>query len=203
MFILYYLKKIYMKHYTGIINELLEKRYSPLSFDQKAVEEVKIMRLFEAARWAPSSRNEQPWRFIYATRNNKEAFQNMFDCLFEGNKIWAKNVPLLILSVAKSVSSFNGKPNPYALHDTGMAVGNMLVQATDMGLVVHQMGGYDKEMARKNLCIPEEYEPVAMIAVGYLGKTDDLPEDLKKREKAERKRMQLDEITFKKSWKGV
>ena len=188
-----------MEQSAGIINELLEKRYSPLAFDQKAVEEVKIMRLFEAARWAPSSRNEQPWRFIYATRDNNEAFQAMVDCLFEGNKIWAKNVPLLILSLAKSVSSFNGKPNPYALHDTGMAVGNMLVQATDMGLYVHQMGGYDKEMARNNLSIPGEYEPVAMIAIGYHGKVDDLPEELQKREKAERTRMPLDKIIFKKT----
>lgn len=191
-----------MEQNTGIINELLRKRYSPLAFDKKAVEEVKVMRLFEAARWAPSSRNEQPWRFIYATVDDSQAFQAMFDCLFDGNKIWAKNVPLLILSLSKSVSSFNGKPNPYALHDTGMAVGNMLTQATDMGLFVHQMGGYDKEMARKRLDIPAEYEPVAMIAVGYKGNADDLPEELHEREKAERTRMSLDEIIHKKVWRG-
>ncbi|MFP4367261.1 MAG: nitroreductase family protein [Bacteroidales bacterium] len=191
-----------MKQSTGIIHELLEKRRSPVIFSNKAVEEVKIMRLFEAARWAPSSRNEQPWRFIYATSDYEADFKPMFDCLVEGNKIWAKNVPLLILSLAKRNSSFNGKPNYYAMHDTGMAVASLLVQATDMGLYVHQMGGYDKEMARTNLNIPDEYDPVAMIAVGYLGNISDFPEELQKRENAERTRMPLDKILFRGRWKG-
>ncbi len=189
-----------MEKQTGIINELIEKRYSPLAFDSKPVEEVKILKLFEAARWAPSSRNEQPWRFIYATREESDAFNNMYDTLAEGNRVWAKNVPLLILSVAARNSSFNGKPNYYAMHDTGMAVGNLLVQATDMGLYVHQMGGFDKEMARENLGIPDGFDPVAMIAVGYRGRTDDLPADLQKREKAERTRNELSEFVFKSSW---
>lgn len=186
----------------GIIHELLEKRRSPVIFSNKAVEEVKIMRLFEAARWAPSSRNEQPWRFIYAASDNEADFKPMFDCLVEGNKIWAKNVPLLILSLAKRNSSFNGRPNYYAMHDTGMAVASLLVQATDMGLYVHQMGGYDKEMARTNLNIPDEYDPVAMIGVGYLGNITDFPEELQKRENAERTRMPLDKILFSGRWKG-
>ena len=190
-----------MLNSKGIINELILKRRSPLAFDQKPVEEVKIMRLFEAARWAPSSRNEQPWRFIYATRGD-EAFDKMVNCLAETNKIWAQKAPLMILSVAKTVSSYNGKPNAYSFHDTGMAVANLLVQATDMGLFVHQMGGYDKDRARMELNIPIEFEPVAMIAVGYTGKTEDLPADLQKRETAERTRLELNELVFNNSWPG-
>ncbi len=190
-----------MENKTGIINELLEKRFSPLAFDHKPVEEVKILKLFEAARWAPSSRNEQPWRFIYATGNDRAAFDNMLETLADGNRIWAQNVPLLILSIAAKNSSFNGKPNYYAMHDTGMSVGNLLVQATDMGLYVHQMGGFDKEMARKNLDIPDGYDPVAMIAVGYRGNAEDLPADLQKREKTERTRKELNDFVFKSRWK--
>lgn len=190
-----------MEQKAGIIHELLERRRSPVIFTDKAVEEVKIMRLFEAARWAPSSRNEQPWRFIYAASDNESDFKPMFDCLIEGNKIWAKNVSLLILSLAKRDSSFNGRPNYYAMHDTGMAVAGLVVQATDMGLYVHQMGGFDKEMARTNLNIPDEYDPVAMIAVGYLGNISNFSEELQKRENAERTRMPLDKITFKGRWK--
>jgi len=190
-----------MEENSGLINELIEKRFSPLAFDKKAVEETKIKRLFEAARWAPSSRNEQPWRFIYATRDDGPAFENMLSTLAEGNRIWAQNVPLLILSIASVYSSFSGKPNYYAMHDTGMAVCNLLVQATEMGLYVHQMGGYDKKMARQKLGIPEGYDPVAMIAVGYRGNLNDLPEDLRKREQARRTRLPVDEIVFRYNWK--
>lgn len=189
-----------MRQKPEIINELIKKRYSPLAFDKKPVEEVKIQRLFEAARWAPSSRNEQPWRFVYSTSNNRSAFGKMFDCLADGNKVWAKTAPLLILSVACTFSSYNGKPNFYALHDTGMAVANLLIQATDMGLYVHQMGGFDKNMARRNLNIPDKYEPVAMMAVGYKGDPDDLPDDLQKRENAVRTRKALNEIVHLNEW---
>lgn len=191
-----------MHHKPGLINELIEKRRSPLAFDSKPVEEVKLMRLFEAARWAPSSRNEQPWRFIYATSDDTPSFDRMLECLAEGNRIWAKKVPLLILSIAKSVSSYNGTPNKYAMHDTGLAVGSLLLQATDMGLSVHQMGGYDKDMARRRLNIPDGYEPVAMIAVGYPGNAEDLPEELRKREMAERTRLPIEKFVFKNTWQG-
>ncbi len=189
-----------MKENTGNINELIAKRYSPLAFDKRSVEKEKINKLFEAARWAPSSRNEQPWRFIFAERENKDSFNRMLETLAEGNKIWARDVPLLILSIALLNSSFHNRPNPYAFHDTGMAVGNLLIQATEMGIYAHQMGGYDKEMARKNLNIPEEYAPVAMIAVGYRGNTDNLSEELQKREQSKRERMPLDKIVFENRW---
>lgn len=182
-----------------IINKLITDRFSPVAFAPGAVGEDKVKRLFEAARWAPSSRNEQPWRFIYAHRNDA-VFEDMLNTLVDENRIWAQNAPLLILSIAKTTFSHNGKPNQYAFHDTGMAVANLLIQATDMGLYVHQMGGYDKEMARKNLNIPEEYAPVAMIAVGYLGNTDNLSEDLQKREQSKRERMPLDKIVFENRW---
>lgn len=182
-----------------IINKLITDRFSPVAFDPGTVGEEKVNRLFEAARWAPSSRNEQPWRFIYAHRND-DVFEDMLSTLVEGNRIWAQNAPLLILSVAKTTFSNNDKPNHYALHDTGMAVANLLIQATDMGLYVHQMGGYDKEKARNVLNIPEGYQPVAMIAVGYKGNPEELPGDLGSRDRAVRKRKPRSELVFRGGW---
>lgn len=181
------------------INKLITDRFSPVAFDPGAVQEEKVNRLFEAARWAPSSRNEQPWRFIYAHRND-DIFEDMLSTMVEGNRIWAQNAPLLILSIAKTTFSNNGKPNHYALHDTGMAVANLLIQATDMGLYVHQMGGYDKEKARSVLNIPDGYQPVAMIAVGYKGNPEDMPEELRSRDKAVRKRKPRSELVFRGGW---
>lgn len=184
-----------------IINKLITDRFSPVAFAPGAVGEDKVKRLFEAARWAPSSRNEQPWRFIYAHRNDA-VFEDMLNTLVDENRIWAQNAPLLILSIAKTTFSHNGKPNQYAFHDTGMAVANLLIQATDMGLYVHQMGGYDKEMARDVLNIPEGYQPVAMIAVGYKGNPEEMPEELRSRDKAERKRKSRSELVYRGGWQS-
>ncbi len=184
-----------------MINKLITDRYSPVLFDPGAVGEEKVNMLFEAARWAPSSRNEQPWRFIYAHRND-DVFEDMLSTLFDENRIWAQNAPLLILSIAKTTFTYKGKPNYYAFHDTGMAVANLLIQATDMGLYVHQMGGYDKEKARDLLNIPEGYQPVAMIAVGYKGNPEEMPEELRKRDKAERKRKFRSELVYRGGWQS-
>ncbi len=184
-----------------MINKLITDRYSPVLFDPGAVGEEKVNMLFEAARWAPSSRNEQPWRFIYAHRND-DVFEDMLSTLFDENRIWAQNAPLLILSIAKTTFTYKGKPNYYAFHDTGMAVANLLIQATDMGLYVHQMGGYDKEKARDVLNIPEGYQPVAMIAVGYKGNPEEMPEELRKRDKAERKRKFRSELVYRGGWQS-
>jgi nitroreductase len=178
------------------VHEFITSRYSPLAFSDKAVEPEKIMALFEAARWAPSSFNEQPWRFVYALRENRPEFDAMLDCLAEGNRIWARNAPMIVLSVARMSFSRNSKPNKHAFHDVGLAVGNLLTQATHIGLMVHQMGGFSVEKARQNLLIPPGYEPVAMIAIGYHGNVDDLPEDLKVRELQTRTRKPLQEIVY-------
>jgi len=182
---------------SGLVHEFITSRRSPLAFSEKQIEPEKINVLFEAARWAASSFNEQPWRFVYAVREESNEFNLLLDCLVEGNRIWARNAPLLVLSIARMNFTYNDRPNKHAFHDVGLAVGNLLTQATSMGLMVHQMGGYSPEKAKRNFSIPDGYEPVAMIAIGYPGNIDDLPEDLKKRELQPRKRKLLDEIIFR------
>lgn len=151
------------------INTLIEQRFSPKHFADRAVSEEQLHQLFEAARRAPSSYNEQPWRFIYATQEQPEAYQQLFSCINEHNQQWAKNVPVLMLSLAKKHFSRNGKPNRHAWHDTGTAVGFLLLKATEMDIFAHQMAGFYPKKAHETLGIPEEYDPVAMIALGYLG----------------------------------
>ena len=181
---------------SGLVHEFITSRRSPLAFSEKQVEPEKINALFEAARWAASSFNEQPWRFVYAVREESDEFNLLLDCLVEGNRIWARNAPLLVLSIARMNFAYNDRPNRHAFHDVGLAVGNLLTQATSMGLVVHQMGGYSPEKAKRNLSVPDGYEPVAMIAIGYKGNIDNLPDDLKTRELQPRKRKSLVEIVF-------
>lgn len=178
------------------VHESIASRYSPLAFSDRPVEPEKIRALFEAARWAPSSFNEQPWRFIYAIRENRPEFEAMLDCLVKDNRIWARNAPMLVLSVTRMNFSRTDKPNKYAFHDVGLATGNLLTQATFMGLVAHPMGGFSVEKARQNLLIPEGFEPVAMIAMGYHGNVNDLPEDLKSRELRTRTRKPLQDIVY-------
>ncbi|MCF8217599.1 MAG: nitroreductase family protein [Bacteroidales bacterium] len=174
------------------ILEHITQRYSPYSFQDKKVTMEDLSTLLDAARRAPSSYNEQPWRFIYATRDNEEEWNRMLDILVPQNQEWAKKASILMLSVAKKTSIVTGKPNPYSFHDTGMALGNLLNQATSMGIYVHQMGGYDRSKAIENLNIPDEYQPVAMIALGY-------PDKSEKRE--ETPRNSVESFTFKGSWK--
>ncbi len=184
-----------------MINELILKRRSPVLFSDRPVENEKLELLFEAARWAPSSHNQQPWRFMFAKRKDKDDFNRLFDCLSPGNKLWAGTVPVLILSIAETISSYNKKMNKYAFHDVGLAVSNLIIQATFMGLFVHQMGGYDNEKARNTLKIPDDYDPVAMIAVGYLAESyEGFPQELIKREKATRLRKPLNEIVYNNIW---
>lgn len=150
-----------------ILSELAD-RWSPVAFASRAVEPAKLERLFEAARWAPSSSNEQPWSFVMANSGEPARFQLLADCLVPGNA-WARQAPVLALSVARMVLAGTATVNRHAFHDTGMAVANLLAQATAEGLVVHQMAGYDVEKARRDLGIPANHDPVAMIAIGYYG----------------------------------
>src|SRR5207244_13476066 len=127
----------------------------------------KLQSLFEAARWAPSSFNEQPWSFIVATKQNLEKHATLLSCLLEKNQQWARLAPVLMVSVAKLKFEKTGKPNRHAFHDVGLAMGNMIVQATAMGLFIHQMAGFSPERVRQTYGVPEDFEPVAAIAVGY------------------------------------
>lgn len=178
------------------VHELLRQRWSPRAFCDRPVEKEKIQSLFEAARWAPSSNNEQPWRFIEATRDEPEEFRRMLDCLMEANAAWAKRAYVLMLSVAKMNSTRNERPNRFATHDLGMAVENLVTQASAAGLVVHQMGGIYPEKAREIFGVPEGYEVMAAIAIGYPADPSVLPPELRERELAPRQRKPLEEIIF-------
>lgn len=182
------------------IHDLLRRRWSPRAFADRMVEQESLHRLFEAARWAPSSNNEQPWRFLMATKADKAEYDRFFNCLKEGNKRWAHQAPVLILSVASLTFEEDGTPNRHAFHDTGMAVLSLAVQATELGLMVHQMAGYDVDKARTEFNVPEGYDPVAMIAVGYPGDPSSLPDRLRDRELAPRTRKPIEQLVFAGTW---
>ncbi len=182
------------------VHELIRQRWSPRAFAGRAAAPEKILSLLEAARWAPSSMNEQPWSFLLGTKEQPEPFRKMVDCLMEGNQTWAKQAPALILSTARSSFVRNNQPNHFALHDLGLAVGNLLIQATALGLHAHLMGGYDPEKIRKSFHIPATHELGAVIALGYLGNPEDLPEELRRRETAPRSRKPLPDFVFYAEW---
>jgi nitroreductase len=182
------------------INDLLQQRWSPLAFSEQMVEPEKLCRVLEAARWAASSYNEQPWSFIVATKNNQGEFERLLSCLAEGNQEWAQNAPVLMLSVAKLHFERNGKENRHAFHDVGAASATLALQATALGLFLHQMAGFDVAKAREVYSIAEDYEPVAAIALGYLGDPNTLSERLLQREQAPRTRKPLEQFVFSGNW---
>lgn len=179
---------------TYPIHDVLAQRWSPRAFRDQAVPTETLLSLLEAARWAPSSRNEQPWRFIVATKDDPEMYGRLFDALMEGNQRWAKDAPVLMLGVAALNWSHNDKPNKYARYDLGQAIAHLTVEATAQGLHVHQMGGFSSERARDHFDIPEGYEPVVALAIGYAGVASDLPDDLEERERQQRVRKPLEEL---------
>ncbi len=184
------------------LHPLISRRKSTRAFSEKPVEPEKLRSILEAARWAPSSSNIQPWRFIVATKEQPEKYERLLGLVVEQNKTWAANAPLLILSVTKLTHEAGEKSNKFALHDVGLASANMTFQATSLGLAVHQMGGFNAEKARTLLNIPKDFEPVAMIAVGYGNATDFLPEYLRERELAPRVRKDLSDLAFDGVWEN-
>jgi nitroreductase len=181
------------------IHDLLRRRWSPRAFEDRPIEREKLRSLFEAARWAPSSNNGQPWRFLVATKDRATDYDRLFDCLVEGNQQWAHRAPAILLSVA-ALQFQDGSPNRHALHDTGMAAENLVIQATALGLIVHQMAGFRIDQARANCQIPEGYEPVAMMAVGYPGDPAQLSDRLRERETQPRVRKPLTELVYTATW---
>src|SRR5260370_8782050 len=137
------------------IEEILRRRWSPRAFSDRVVEPEKLQSLFEAARWAPSSFNEQPWSFIVATKQKQEEHARLLSCLVEGNQRWAREAPVLMVSVAKLNFEKTGKPNRHAFHDVGLAVGTMIVQATALDLFFHQMAEFSPEKVRENYGVPQ------------------------------------------------
>lgn len=170
------------------ILEVIEQRRSSRAYSDKAIEPEKIKALFEAARWAPSSVNEQPWVYLYATKDQAALHQKIVNVLMPGNIIWAHQAPLLIVAMARKYFSQNDKPNGAAKYDLGSANAFLSLEATRLGLNVHQMGGFDKEKAHVEFNIPSTHEAVVVIAIGYLGDVNALPEDLRARELIPRQR---------------
>jgi nitroreductase len=182
------------------IEEILRRRWSPRAFADRMVEREKLQSLFEAARWAASCFNEQPWQFIIATKQNIEEHAAVLNCLVEKNQQWARLAPVLLVSVAKMNFEKTGKPNRHAFHDVGLALGNMIVQATALGLFVHQMAGFSPEKVRELYAVPDGYEPVAAIAVGYAAEVDVLPEAFREQELAPRSRKPIESFVFERAW---
>jgi len=184
------------------IHDIIANRWSPRAYDaNKAVSQKQIISLLEAARWAPSCFGDEPWRFIVWDKNqDAAAWEKAFDCIVPGNQTWAKDAPVLILICADTLFSHNQKPNRWANYDTGAAAVSLCLQATSMGLVTHQMGGFDGEKTRAAFGIPEQIEMMSMLAVGYAADADTLSDELKERELAPRKRRPLGELFYDGVW---
>lgn len=169
-------------HFDYPIDELLKKRWSTRAFDSKTLTNEQVLTLFEAARWSASCMNEQPWRFIWSLKDGSDKYNKLLECLTPKNLEWVTTAPLVILTVIHKVYAANGKPNDWAAHDLGLAIGNLTTQASAMDIFVHSMAGFDKAKAIELFSIPENYEPMTMIAVGYLGDPAILSEFNQKRE---------------------
>ncbi len=177
---------------TAGIHELLARRWSPKAFSSRPVEPAKFAQLFEAARWAPSSYNAQPWAFIVATREDAEGYNRLLSTLMDVNRQWAQQAPVLILAVAKLDFNHVARANRHALYDLGQAVAHLTIQATALDLHIHQMGGFDPNAARELFAIPAGYEPVAVLALGY----NEVPPP----ERATRTRKPLTDFVFSGKW---
>ena len=182
------------------IHDLLKRRWSPRAFSDRRVEPATLRSLLEAARWAPSSSNEQPWNFLVATKDEQAEHGRLLSCLVEGNSLWAQRAPVLMVSVARMSFEEGGEPNRHAYYDVGQAVADLSVQATALGLMVHQMAGFHPDKVRELYGIPTGFEPVAAMALGYPGDPQSLPEKLKTRESAPRERKPVAQFVFTGRW---
>lgn len=184
------------------IHDLLAARWSGRAYDvNKPVSREQVISLLEAARWAPSCFGDQPWRFVVWNRSEDAAgWQRAFECLVPGNQDWVKNAQVLLLVTADTLFNHNGKPNRWGQYDTGAAAENLCLQAEALGLMAHQMGGFDADKARSEFGVPEQYIPMAMIAVGYPADPATFADEIKERELAPRKRRELGELFFAGAW---
>ncbi len=181
-----------------LILEIIKERWSPYDFSSAEVEDFKLKAMFEAAGYAPSSNNEQPWSFVYATLNDGKIFDDYLGFLSDVNRLWASKAYCLIISMARMNFSSSGKPNRFAFHDTGMAVANLLLQAQALDVFVHQMGGYSVDKVKEYFNLETDIEPVAMMAVGYLGDGQGLSAEVLKRDEQRRPRKPVSLYTFRK-----
>jgi nitroreductase len=173
--------------------DIILQRRSSRAYEPALLSKDQINALFEAARWAPSSVNEQPWQYLYATRG-EALWTTIVNTLNESNRVWAKEAPLLIVSLARTTFTKNGRPNPSAQYDVGGANAILSLQATAMGLNVHQMGGFDRDALRQALNMPSDQEPIVVMAIGFPGDVALLPDHLREREQLPRFRRSLSEF---------
>lgn len=183
------------------LTEDIKRRWSPVAFSDKKLDQKMIDSVFEAARWAPSCYGDQPWRYVYATKDDGEKRAALEGLLAEGNA-WAKNAYLLIVSFAKTTFAHNGKPNGYHMHDTGCASGYLVLQATHMNLIGHQMAGFAADKANAVLGVPADFAPGSMIAIGYPGDPKSMDEGSQKRDASPRSRKPLCDIAMRGGWKA-
>jgi len=182
------------------IHELLARRWSTVAFSERPVEQEKLLSILEAARWAPSSRNEQPWAYVVARKEDPQNFEALLGVLVSANRLWARNAPVQILTLAHTQLEKDGTPNRHGFYDLGQATTNLVTQATSLGLSTHQMGGFDVEAARTRFHIPAGWEPVSVIALGYRAEPETLPEQLRGREMGQRSRKPLKSFVFSGNW---
>lgn len=183
------------------IHALVRNRWSPVAFDPAPLDVEDVRRCLEAARWAASCFNEQPWTFIVGLRDREaDTWQGVLDCLVPANASWARHAPLLGIAVAKSHFEKNGKPNRHAWHDVGLATAQLVLQVTSLGLFAHAMAGFSADEARERFDIPESHDPVAAIAIGRPGDGSLLDEEVRARDEKARSRKPLDEIVVGGSW---
>jgi nitroreductase len=182
------------------ILKLLAERWSPYGFEDRPVPEADLRSLFEAARWAASSYNEQPWNYLVATKEDSVEFERLLGCLVEANQAWAKTAPVLVLGVVSLQFAKNKQDNRAAVHDLGLAAGNLLVEATARGLSVHQMIGILPEKAREVYQIPEHFEAWTALAIGYRADPAQLPDALRERDLTPRQRKPLGKFVFTGRW---
>jgi nitroreductase len=182
------------------VHDLLRNRWSPRAFSDKPVPPEILRSLFEAARWAASSSNEQPWAFLVATKDDPEAYARLLSVLAETNQFWAKYAPVLAVAISQMEFARTGQPNRNAFYDTGQAVANLTVEATCRGLFVHQMAGFDPRKTIELYHIPKGWQPIAAFVIGYYGNPQSLPENLREREHAPRSRKPLNRFVMSEDW---
>ena len=182
------------------IHELIAVRWSPYAFADRAVAAEDLRSIFEAARWAASSYNEQPWTYIVATKDEPDGYAKLLSCLVEPNQEWAKFAPVLALGCTRLTFTLNDKPNAAAVHDLGLAAASLTFEATARGIFVHQMIGILPDRAREVYAIPANVQPLTGLALGYPGDQPGLPDKLKQRDQAPRQRRKLAEFVYAGKW---
>ena len=182
------------------IHELIQNRWSPRAFNGANLSKETLTKLFEAARWASSRFNSQPWRFIVATNDNAEEFAKMHGCLMGGNQPWTKDASALVAVIASLKGKPDSDPNPAFMYDVGLAVGQMVIEAMANGVYVHQMAGIERDKIKAEYNVPDGHAIVCCLAIGEMGDADALPEPYDTREKAPRERKPLGEFVFSGDW---